>query len=230
MRIHSPVFITNLRDIQDSLKPSYLEAQWLVTSKYKLRQKGETVRDGDYIILRNVRDDNQCLLIESSSSKFDTMHSALNLTADMGLKLTIKQKFRKNAALNLTKINTLQSNNNNNGANNVPVVNNTNTLNQLHYGDFITIYHIERNSELISRIDNEADFHPPYAQSGHICRDYFNNECTSNSSSNNDDPDSYDKDNSNTKMYLILLNIVCPRSHLLLGHLPCRHCFTHHND
>ena len=138
-------WITNLRHIEE-VKPSFLEAQWIVTSKYKLRQIGEKVRDGDHIVFKNVREAQKCLIIPQPSyvamANMNMNPSTDNNqnTANNGLQVAIIQKAKYTKS------------------------------NQLVYGDFVTLFHLEKNSELICRIDDEEDFHPPYAHIGIKCR------------------------------------------------------------
>lgn len=72
----------------EMVPPSSLEAQWVVSSKYKLRQNGENVRDRDYIVLRNAQDSSQRLVLLNHADVMSTRK------IDAGLRVDIRQKMR----------------------------------------------------------------------------------------------------------------------------------------
>ena len=124
--------------------PSFLESQWIVSSKYKLRQSGENVRDRDYLIFRCVQNPEQKLVFGYDSTSEKGIQTVKN--TDIGWKIDILRKNEIAKSRNLC------------------------------FGDYIKLSHIERGSELISRIEFKDSFHPAYGRLGMLAR-----ECTEES-------------------------------------------------
>lgn len=72
----------------DNISSSYLDAQWIVESKYKLRQNNDSVKDGDFVILKNVNNSDLKLVLG------DDHHISVAQQADISWSITIHKKMQ----------------------------------------------------------------------------------------------------------------------------------------
>jgi hypothetical protein len=117
--------------------------QWIMTSKYKLRQNGENIRDQDYIIFKNVNEPNQKLIWEDNRTTHLNPDLSPSIKPEISWKIDIFQRANAGKVMNIS------------------------------LGDYISVVHVERGSDLICYVDNPDTYQSSFARIGRVSRDYF---------------------------------------------------------